>query len=56
MYSCHSVTSPLRLTHKVVYHSQSKKVFWNFVFSDSCQYDKKLNDKQCNGCKECPKQ
>lgn len=55
MYSCHSHISPKRLLHETVHHSQNKTVFWANIFTRTCQYDNKLKDKKCFGCKQNPK-
>jgi len=52
MYSCHSHISPKRLLHETVHHSQDKTVFWANIFTRTCQYDNKLKDKKCFGCKQ----
>jgi hypothetical protein len=50
-YGCHSDDAKNRCQHEFVEHS-SKTVFWPYVFTRTCQYDKYLTDSKCAGCQQ----
>ncbi len=55
LYGCHTKRTHNRLQHKEVAHSQGN-VKWDYVFTDSCQYQLAIkDDKQCKGCDELKK-
>lgn len=48
MYGCHSNNSPNRMKSDTVTKGATS---WAFRFTKTCQYDKRKEDKRCDGCK-----
>lgn len=51
MNGCHSTLVPMNRKHEMV-ELPKYKVAWPYKFTRTCQYDKKHEDKGCEGCEE----
>lgn len=52
MNGCHSTLVPDNRKLEVVVLPKYYPVVWPYVFTRTCQYDKKNEDQQCEGCEE----
>lgn len=52
MNGCHSDLVPMNRKAEMVTSPQYKHTSWPYIFTRSCQYDKKANDAGCVDCKE----
>lgn len=50
-YGCNSLVTPMNKQHEKVFSSKSNKVSWPYIFTRTCQYDRRTTDKQCQGCR-----
>ena len=54
-YGCHSDNAKNKFKSDTVEHSKGN-VKWAYVFTKTCQYDKREFDGKCNDCKHEAKQ
>lgn len=52
MNGCHSTLAPDNRKHAFIELPKYIPITWEYRFTRTCQYDKKHEDKGCEGCKD----